>query len=925
MKNYSILIAVLFVFFQYLFSSCMGKEDSGKKYIIGFSQCTSDPWREAVLLEMQIEISNYKNAELVVFNAMDNNNLQISQIRRLILQNVDVLIISPNETVPITDVAVEAYKKGIPTIIHDRKIQSDEFTVSIGANNYNIGSVIGEYINDILPAQATILEIWGLEGSSPAIERHGGFMHSLRPEREYNIRELFGKWHYNIALEEVNKLESFDDIDLVYAHNDIMALAARDLIMQKDPKSGERIKFLGIDGVYGDGAGLEAVADGRLEASFQYPTGGAVAIQVAMAIASGEPVKKNYTLNTSIIDQSNAKTILAQSEQVYQYQRRINRQKQVEDNLLSRFRFLRSSTLLILALMIIIIPLLGYVMYMNLKIKNKNLLVESQKEELSVKNHQIENISNQKLQFFTNISHEIRTPITLIVGPTNKLIKNEKLDPEVKEDIALIKRNVDRLYRIVNQILDFRRIDNDKMKLVLRQVDMIQLAMEVYNYFAGIAEEKQIRYEFKSDLDKLLMYVDVNKIEQVLVNILSNAFKYSNKRGMVRIFIKDDTDSVLIIIEDKGKGLSKEDLEHLFERFYTGDKKLGMMGFGIGLNLSKEYIDLHDGEIHAESQPGEYSKFTIRLYKDVGHYTGEYILEEKAFTTMNGQKVEVGTAIVDQVLAQSYPFRLLVAEDDSDVRSYLHKELSANFDVVTVDNGSEVLSLLEKQHDFSLIISDVLMPEMNGFQLTTKIKSNIQYSHLPVILLTALSEDSQRIYGIAEGADEYIQKPFNIDFLKVRIINILQERQRMKEAFMKQLESGFVDNAEINKIVHVDDIFRNKLLNTIESVYGNSDFNIEDLSDKIGLSRVQLYRKTKALFDISPTEFLRNYRLNKAILMLRQQQYNVSEIAYMTGFTSPAYFTKCFKLLYKLTPSDYLASLQNKNGVEEKTITDVSF
>jgi signal transduction histidine kinase/CheY-like chemotaxis protein len=890
----------------------MDKEEIGKKYIIGFSQCTSDPWREAVLLEMQIEISNYKNAELVVFNAMDNNNRQISQIRRLILQNVDVLIISPNETVPITDVAVEAYQKGIPTIIHDRKIQSDEFTVSIGANNYNIGSVIGEYINDILPAQATILEIWGLEGSSPAIERHEGFLHSLRPEREYKIREIFGKWHYNIALEEVNKLESFDDIDLVYAHNDIMALAARDLIMQKDPESCERIKFLGIDGVYGDGAGLEAVADGRLEASFQYPTGGAVAIQVAMAIASGEPVKKNYTLNTSIIDQSNAKTILAQSEQVYQYQRRINRQKEVEDNLLSRFKFLRSSTLLILALMIIIIPLLGYVTHINLKIKNKNLLVESQKEELSVKNRQIENISNQKLQFFTNISHEIRTPVTLIVGPTNKLIKNEKLEPEVKEDIALIKRNVDRLYRIVNQILDFRRIDNDKMKLVLRQVDMIELAMEVYDYFAGIAEEKQIRYEFKSDLDELLMYVDVNKIEQVLVNILSNAFKYSYKRGMVRMLIRDNTDSVLIIIEDKGKGLSKEDLEHLFERFYTGDKKLGMMGFGIGLNLSKEYIDLHDGEIYAESQPGEYSKFTIRLYKDLAHYTGEYILEEKTFTTTNGHKGEIGTAIVDQVLAQSYPYRLLVAEDDSDVRNYLRKELSANFDVVTVDNGSEALSLLEKRHDFSLIVSDVLMPEMNGFQLTTKIKSNIRYSHLPVILLTALSEDSQRIYGIAEGADEYIQKPFNIDFLKVRIINILQERQRMKEAFMKQLESGFVDNAEINKIVHVDDIFRNKLLNTIESVYGNSDFTIEDLSGKIGLSRVQLYRKTKALFDISPTEFLRNYRLNKAILMLRQQQYNVSEIAYMTGFTSPAYFTKCFKLLYKLTPSDYLASLQDE-------------
>lgn len=906
--------------------SCINKEENKKKFIIGFSQCTSDPWREAVLLEMQIEISNYKNAELIVYNAMDNNNRQISQIRRLISQNVDVLIISPNEAIPITDVAVEAYNKGIPTIIHDRKIQSDEYTVSIGANNYNIGSVIGEYINDILPPNSTILEIWGLEGSSPAIERHDGFINSLRKENKYKVEEVFGKWHYNTTLSVIEKMESFDNIDLVYAHNDIMALAARDVIKQRDSLSCNRIKFIGIDGVYGDGAGLEAVADGRLEASFQYPTGGAIAIQIAMAIANGEPVKKNYTLNTSIIDRRNAKTILAQSEQVNSYQKRINRQKEEEDHLLSRFKFLRNSNLLILSLMAIIIPLLCYVTYMNLKMKNKNrelydknLLVESQKEELSVKNKQIENISNQKLQFFTNISHEIRTPITLIVGPINKLIKNNKIDPAIKEDISLVKRNVDRLYRIVNQILDFRRIDNDKMKLILRQVDIIEVAMEVYDYFIGIAEEKQIKYSFYTELEKLLIYIDVDKIEQVLVNILSNAFKYSGKKGMVKISIKDESESILFIIEDQGKGLSKQDIDNLFQRFYTGNQNFGVQGFGIGLNLSKEYIDLHDGEIYAESQPGEYTKFYIRLYKELSHYTRDYILEEDNYTPLNPHNIEIGTDTINTLLANQYLYRILVVEDDPDIRSYLRNELSANFSIETADNGNEALNCLIQNDDFNMIVSDVLMPEMNGFQLIAKVKRDIRYSHIPIILLTALSEDSQRIYGIAEGADEYIQKPFNIDFLRIRIINIIQERQRMKESFMHHMQSGFVDNTEISNIVHVDDLFRQKLLDAIEAQYENSDFSIENFSEHIGLSRVHLYRKIKALFDLTPTDFLRNYRLNKALLLLKQRQYNVSEIAYMTGFTSPAYFTKCFKQLYGVTPSEYVSSLSGNRHATNVT------
>lgn len=917
MKNTNLfrLAFLLFAGLSIFLSSCQPKEEGDKKYVIGFSQCTSDSWREAVLLEMQIEASNYRNVELVVYNAMDNSSRQVSQIRKLISQNVDVLIISPNEAVPITDVAVEAYRKGIPTIIHDRKIQSDEYTVSIGANNYNIGSAIGEYINGQLPTNSKILEIWGLEGSSPAMERHDGFIDHLRSDKNFQVTQVFGKWHYNSAYDAVNRLATFADIDLVYAHNDVMALAARDVIMKRDSVSGKRIRFIGIDGVYGDGAGLQAVADEKLEASFQYPTGGAISIQVAMQIINGEKVKKNYVLNTAIINRGNAKTILAQSEQLNHYQKRINRQKQEEDNLLSRFKFLRNSTILILALMLLIIPLLGYVMYMNLRVKNKNKelhdenqLVEAQKEELAVKNSQIENISNQKLQFFTNISHEIRTPLTLILGPVNKLIKNSKLDPSIQEDVALMKRNVDRLYRIVNQILDFRRIDNDKMKLILRQVDLIGMVREVFDYFTGIAEEKQIHYRFSTNIDELNIYIDVNKIEQVLVNIISNAFKYSDSGGDISVRITGEAETVLLEVEDHGRGISKESMEHLFERFYTGNKTFGTVGFGIGLNLSKEYVDLHDGEIRAESQPGEYTLFSVRLYKDITHYTHEYILEEPDRFNLSYHDMEVDTTVVNEMLSKTYDYHVLVVEDDPDVRYSLRKELSANFQVEVAGNGNEALDLLGQGDAFHLILSDVLMPGMNGFQLVNRVKNDLAFSHIPIILLTALSEDSQRIYGIAEGADEYIPKPFNIDFLKIRIINMISERQKMKEAYMKNLRAGTMDNVEVCKLMKVDELFRDKLLSIVDTQYENSDFSIEDLSEHLGLSRVHLYRKMKTLFGVSPTDYLRNYRLNKAMLLLKARQYNISEIAYMTGFTSPAYFTKCFRTLYGVTPTEAMVA-----------------
>ena len=862
-----------------------------KRHVIGLSQCMlDDAWREAMINDMRIEASNYDDVEIIIKDAQNNNETQIQQIRDLIRQKVDVLIISPYQSEPITAVAEEAYRAGIPTIITDRKVNTDQYTSFVGANNYEIGLAAGNYAAHYLPPNAIILEIWGLTQTSPAQERHKGFVDALREREDLSFRKIEGQWLVDTARMELRKLEHPEQIDFVYAHNDMMAIAAREYFMAWDSIRGRDLRIIGVDAVAG--AGLEAVEDGRINASFLYPTGGEQVIRTAMRIIQGEPVDKFIPLRTAPVDHQSARTLLLQADQLQKYKQRIEAQRSRIDGLSDRFYFLRNSLGVISLLMIGFIALSIYAFYINRKMRQAN-------RKLISLNAEMKEVTAQKLQFFTNVSHEVRTPLTLILAPLDRLIVSLRESPYAS-DLGLIQKNANRLLRVINQILDFRKVEGKQEKLAVREIDLVPFVGEIKSYFDSMASVRAISYTFTSSIKQCTLWIDPDLLEKVFFNLLSNAFKFTPEGGSVRIELTEEGDRVFIQVIDTGSGIQPANLPHLFDRFYTEDRS---MGTGIGLHLVKEYIHMHGGEIRVESEPGQRTTFTVCLRKGKAHFEDSDLME----TSVSHQAYEASRlddSETKEILSKTYPYTILITEDDDEVRCFLERELSLHFKIRTVANGKDALRVLEEE-EISLVVSDVMMPEMNGFELCRTIKSQLPFSHIPVILLTALTDERQRIFGITGGADDYIQKPFHTDYVKIKIIHLLQERQKLRERLLEKLRDNKLLLSEPEKVESIDDTFLRKFAEQIEAVYADPEYNVEKLSETLGLSRGHLHRKIKELTGTAPVEFLRTYRLNKATQLLRQNAYTVSEVAYRTGFSSPAYFSKCFKAVYGVTPTEY--------------------
>ena len=870
-----------------------------------------DAWRQTMIRELRIEASNYDNIELIIRNADTNNKQQIEQIYELINMDVDVLIISPNESEPLTHVAEDAYLAGIPTIITDRKVNTELYTTYVGASNYEIGKNAGQYAAEHLPHNAVILEVWGLSTSSPAQERHEGFVNTLTGRSDLSFIKLEGEWRYDTTAIRIARMQLPEKIDFVYAHNDMMAIAVREFFIGKDSIEGKNLHIIGVDAV--PGAGLEAVANGQINTSFLYPTGGEQIIRTALRLAKGETVERFIPLQTALVDKAVARTLLLQSDQLINYQQRIEIQRSRIENLFDRFQFLQNSLSIISILMIAFIILTIYAFYINCKIKKTNHALheinkkeEEQRHKLIALNTEIKEVTSQKLQFFTNVSHEVRTPLTLILAPLDRLIQLLHNSPHLS-DLQLIRKNAERLLRVINQLLDFRKIENKQEKLKIREVDIVNFTREVMTYFESIATVRNISYHFFSGVKESKLWIDTDMMEKVIVNLLSNAFKFTPENGKITVCISQAEKAVNISIEDNGSGIGKDNLPYLFNRFYTESHTSGS---GIGLHLAKEYIIMHKGEITVESEPGKRTLFTISLQKGNEHFeqdhTAEYDISPLAY-----EASQLDDSEINEIFSSSYPYTILLVEDDDEVRSYLDNELKKHFVTLTASNGSEAVSILEEK-EVSLVLSDVMMPHMNGFELCRYIKTNLSFSHIPVILLTALTDERQRLYGISRGADGYIQKPFSMPYIKIKIIRLLEERKKLREQLLQKLQENHLLLAEPEKADNIDDQFLRRFLAQIEAIYDDPGYNIERLSEVLGLSRGHMHRKIKELTGTSPVDFLRNYRLNKAALLIRQNKLSISEIAYQTGFTSPAYFAKCFKTVYNMTPSEYQSTAQKQ-------------
>ena len=714
------LIALFIIFF----TSCT---TDSKRYKIGISQCSDDIWREKQNAELRIGAFFHNNVELRFAAAYDSDERQVQQIDSLVSTGIDLLIVAPNQVATISPAIDRAYDKGIPVIVFERKTNSQKYTAYMGADNYEMGRVMGEYIISRLHGKGKVLEIMGLKGSSPAIERHNGFEDALKnhPNME-KIATLQGDWTEQSAYQAIKDYKGdLSQVDFVFGQNDRMAVGVRKALMEKGQLS-DKTFFCGIDGLPGDDGGIRLVCDSVLDATYIYPTHGDQLLQMAVDILEGKPYDKEVRLMSALVTKENARVLYMQNEEIVRQSQNLEKLHQQADNYLQELGTQRVISALFIALVVLLL-ILAALLY-RYHIQKMHMEEERGKME------------REKLDFYTQAAHELRTPLTLIEGPLNEFASTDvvrQADNKAAEMFGIVQRNVANLSHLVNKILD----------------------------------------------------VQVGAPAQ---------------------------------------------------------------------DLTSQQVD----------------ELTVR--KGEGEQTDEASTHEAA-------GVEAPT--------------LLIVDDNADIRSYLRAILQPHYQLLEAADGKEGLRMAHEQVP-DLIVSDVMMPVMNGLEFCQEVKSDFLTSHVPVVLLTARALSKHQIEGYQSGADAYITKPFHADVLLARISNLLKNRTLLHDLWSKEGQQ------KTKKAAAKEDPFISRFKEVVEERMADSNLSVEDIGAEMHLSRVQLYRKVKAITGKSPVDLLRKARLTRASQLLAETSASVSEIAYQVGFTSPSYFTKCFKDEYGKVPGD---------------------
>ncbi len=887
-----------------VFQSC--KEET--KYRIGVSQCSNDDWRTKMNEEIQREIMFHPEATVEIRSADDSNEKQIADIRYFADNGFDIIIAAPNEADAITPVIEEVYDAGIPVIVFDRNINGDSYTAYQGVDNVGIGKSAADYARHLLPDGGNVIEIHGLAGSTPAVGRHEGFAKEAELKGIDIIASAYGNWNYEDAAIKVDSLLNiYEDVDLIYAHNDRMAIAASDVAR----KHGKDIRIIGIDAA--PEIGIKAVADSVIDATFLYPTEGYRLIRTALNILSGRPYEREKILPlSSAVDLSNADILLLQNESLEEETSKIKYLKSQVDDYWNRHS---AQTSLFYAMIIILLLLFG-VLFLVLRafwqrkkhqnvLMSQNKILEEQRDTQRELNEQLNAATQSKLVFFTNVSHDLRTPLTLIAEPVEQLAVADNLTPQQSMLMKIANKNVKILKRLINQILDFRKYENGKLNLNLVESKFGTLVKEWAESFNSIARKRDITLTVDVTLDKdFTLAVDAEKIERVFFNLMSNAFKYTPDNGSIKFSCGLDGDNLRFSIEDTGHGIGADDINNIFDRFYQVDK-IHPNGSGIGLSLAKAFVELHGGSIAVESILGVGSKFTVTL--PVVHVEECMPADTDNLITKADVNAELDRLEeVDRTTTAGTELPLLlVIDDNADIRRMIGELLKDEYNIVTAPDGREGVRLAAKYVP-DLIICDVMMPVMDGLECCRIIKDEVSTSHIPVLMLTACSMDEQRARGYDSGADGYLSKPFNSTVLKSRCRNLIDNRKRIKNLWSSN-GGGDVKAKERNASVPVNDVdseFYSKVLDIMKKEMGNPDLNVDSLASMMGLGRSQFYRKIKALTNYSPVELLRNLRLKQAREMLTTTEKTIGEIAYEVGFSSPAYFTRCYREAFDETPTE---------------------
>lgn len=860
------------VFLTLVFSAC--SDNNVKKYVIGVSQCSEDIWRDKLNNELVMSTYQHDNVTLKFASANDNDRLQKQQIEQFIKERVNLLIVSPNQIHTISSVIDKAYDAGIPVILFDRKTDSKKYTAFIGADNYEAGYEIGHFIGQQLDGKGNIAEICGLQASSPAIERNRGFMDALKDFSGIKvIARKHGDWVKESGVMAMDSVlsQTKEPIQYVFAQNDRMALGALQSIKKHKVKG---IRIVGIDALPVPGGGMENVRDGNLEASYIYPTRGDSVMQLALNILEKKPYKRDNYLKGALVTKANANVLLMQNEEMNKQTARLNALHGKVDTYLVQYNHQK---MYIVLFSIILFLLIGIMVYIY-----RTILMKRRIEE---------DANKAKLQFFTNISHELRTPLTLIADPVNYIIHDDNLNSQQRSMLQIVQRNVLVLTQLVSEILDFRKVQNGKMELRLSDFNLAESMKQWIMLFSASAQKKHITISMDAP-DTIMLRADQDKIERICYNLLSNALKYTSEGGEISLMAKEEGGRVMISVADNGCGISSDELPYIFDRFYQA-KNAGR-GTGIGLAIVKAFTELHHGEVSATSIEGKGSTFTIHIpVRQKGEVTNQSTEKiEQLVEPSSAEEVPNQARHIDELIQpyQTDKPEVLIIDDNIDIRTYLRSVLSEKYNVSEAADGKAGLELARKIVP-DIVLSDIMMPVMDGLAFCQQLKTDKAISHIPVILLTARSLDEQRAEGYEHGADAYLSKPFSLRLLLSRIDNLIESRKKLNQTWSKGVEDDEIGNIS-NEI---DKSFLKQLRKIIQENLANSDLSVEQIGDEIGLSRVQLYRKVKALTGYSPVEIVRKARLTRARHLLQTTERTVSEVAYAVGFSTPSYFSKCYK------------------------------
>lgn len=716
-KKHIILYVILLLL---VFVSC-----SDRRTVIGVSQCSDDLWRQKVNREIKIGQYQYKNVDVVFASADNNGQRQARQIDSLVKAKVDLLVVAPSDVKTVAPAIERAYRAGIPVILYDRMIESTHYTAYIGTDNVAIGKEVADYLAHQLQGRGTVVEITGERGSTPVADRHRGFMQGMKAFPQIQVVTLEGDWNLAGAKKLMRQyMDAGKPVDAVFGHNDAEAWGAQQAAKEKN--RDKQILFVGIDGLPGENQGVDLVAKGVMTASYIYPTKGEAIVPLAMNILQGKPYKRMNYFQSALVTAENAKLIDMQYKEIEDQTADLNTIYSSINEYMKMYRWQKIISILAVAVVVLLLIMIFY--------RRK---VRREKEKL---NKQRKQMADEKIAFFTNVSHQLRTPLTLVSGPLNRLMQADNYTDEQKMLLQVVSRNVGQLETLTADVLNFKD-----------QVDAMNQAT------ADEASEKEL--------------------------------------------------SQHVLRDSRHQMLLQQDVEELST--------------------------------------------------------------------------------------------ILIVDDNEDIRSYLRVLLAGQYYVIEASDGQNGLRLA-KESVPDLIVSDVMMPVMDGLTFCSKIKEDEVTSHIPVILLTARSDESQRIEGYEHGADAYITKPFNDHLLLVRISNLLQARRQKKNDEAKQMLSA----EDIQTDEPGERMFLERFKKAAKLHIGDANLRMDDLGSELSLSKVQMYRKVKALTGKTPAEVLREMRMQKAYSLLKQTDKTISEVAAEVGFAIPGYFSACFKKQFGINPTE---------------------